>query len=322
MDSTKGRQIESAWKLGGLSVKELGKRVWNEIMEDDVFGKAAQLAYYFLLALFPLLLFLTALLGAVAAGSELRDEMMTYLGTVVPSSAMDLIKSTLDQVTLGSGGGKLAFGLLAALWAASNGMGAVTETLNTAYDVTEDRSFIKRRALAIGLTIAISVLVISALVMVLFGHRIADFVAAQTGFSEVFATIWKVVQWPIVLAFVLLSFALIYYLAPNLHDQKWFWVTPGSVIGVTLWLASSFAFRTYLTYFDSYNATYGSLGAVIILMLWFYITGAAILIGGEINAEIEHAAAERGVPEAKERGEKDDQDNERAAASAKGAGRG
>ncbi|HVF27462.1 MAG TPA: YihY/virulence factor BrkB family protein, partial [Pyrinomonadaceae bacterium] len=119
-----------------------------------------------------------------------------------------------------------------------------------------------------------------------------------------FETTWKIVQWPVVLAFVILGFGLIYYFGPDLHDAKWQWITPGAVIGVLLWLLVSFGFRTYLSFFNSYSATYGSLGAVIILMLWFYLTGAAILVGGEINSEIEHAMAEAGESDAKERGEK------------------
>ena len=121
------------------------------------------------------------------------------------------------------------------------------------------------------------------------------------GLSAAFALTWKVVQWPMVLAFVLLGFALIYYFAPDVRDQDWKWITPGSLVGVILWLLVSFAFKTYLTYFNSYSATYGSLGAVIILMLWFYFTGAAILVGGEINSEIENEMARQGAPDAKEK---------------------
>ncbi len=297
--------MASIWGLGGLTWKELGKRLWAEITDDDVFGRSAQLAYYFLLALFPLLLFLTALLGYFAGeDSELRTDLFRYLATVLPGEASDLISTTIKDVTEGSGGGKLSFGILAALWAASNGMGAIIESLNIAYDVKESRPWWKSRLMAIVLTIALAVLIISALILVLYGHKIAEFVAGSFGFGDFFTTSWKILQWPLVLAFVLLAFGLIYYLAPNVHDQKWQWVTPGAVVGVVLWLLVSFGFRTYLHFFNSYSATYGSLGAVIILMLWFYLTGAAILVGGELNAEIEHEMAKAGAPEAKEKGEK------------------
>ena len=281
----------SMWRLGGLSWGELAKRVWAETNDDDIFGRAAQLSYYFLLALFPLLLFLTSLLGYFAqTGTELRGELLRYLGTVVPAQASTLINSTVNEVSEASGGGKLSFGLLATLWAASNGMGAICAALNVAYEVKETRVWWKVRLIAVLLTIALSVLILSALVLVLFGGHIADAIAAHHMLSSVFTTAWKILQWPLVLAFVLLAFALIYYVAPDLKARrKWAWVTPGSVLAVLLWLLVSFAFRLYLHYFNSYSATYGSLGAVIILMLWFYLTGAAVLIGGEVNSEITFA---------------------------------
>ncbi|MGH9943530.1 MAG: YihY/virulence factor BrkB family protein [Pyrinomonadaceae bacterium] len=280
----------SSWRRGGLSWADLAKRVWTEMMEDDVFGRAAQLSYYFLLALFPLLLFLTSILGYFAeAGSELRQELMTYLGTVLPTEATALINKTLNDVSEGSGGGKLSFGILATLWAASNGMGAISETLNVAYEIKETRPWWKTRLVAVGLTLALAVLIVAALVLVLFGGRIAEWVAESFSFGSAFVFGWKILQWPLVLLFVLFSFSLIYYMAPNKEIRRWEWVAPGTVIAVVLWLLVSFGFRLYLSYFNSYSATYGSLGAVIILMLWFYFTGAAVLVGGEVNSEIEFA---------------------------------
>ncbi|HEX7174986.1 MAG TPA: YhjD/YihY/BrkB family envelope integrity protein [Pyrinomonadaceae bacterium] len=305
-----------ALSLGGLSWAELGKRVWREIEEDEVFGRAAQLSYYFLLALFPLLLFLTSILGLIAdENGELRKSLFEYLGSVMPGEASKLVSDVID----GSGGGKLSFGILATLWAASNGMGAILEALNVAYEVKETRPWWKARIVAIGLTFALALLILSALVLVLYGHNIAETVAGSFGLGRAFELGWKVLQWPIVLAFVLLAFALLYYFAPDLHDQDWKWVSPGAVLGVALWLIVSFAFRTYLQYFNTYSATYGSLGAVIIMMLWFYFTGLAILVGGEINSEIENEMAKQGAPDAKEKGEKAPDDGKpEAAASAEG----
>lgn len=295
----------SMWGLGGLSGRELAKRIWAETDDDDIFGRAAQLSYYFLLALFPLLLFLTSLLGYFAqAGTQLRGELLGYLSTVAPAQASALINTTIDEVSKASGGGKVSFGLLAALWAASNGMGAICAALNVAYEVKETRSWWKVRLVAVVLTIALSVLIMSALVLVLFGGYIADLIAAQFMFGSVFKTTWKILQWPLVLAFVLGAFALIYYIAPDLKERrKWAWITPGSVFAVILWLLVSFAFRLYLHFFDSYSATYGSLGAVIILMLWFYLTGAAVLIGGEVNSEITFAAEKLNKTDGQMRGE-------------------
>ena len=295
----------SMWGLGGLTWKELARRVWSEMQEDEVLGRAAQLSYYFLLALFPLLLFLISLLGVIAGeDSEMRASLFNYLSAVLPRSAVELVSTNVGEAIQESGGGKLSFGILAALWAASNGMGAICDSLNVAYEVKESRPWWRARLTAIGLTFALALLIISALVLVLYGHDIAESVAASFGLGGAFEIGWKILQWPVVLAFVLLAFALIYYFAPDLRDQDWQWVTPGSLIGVGLWLLVSLAFRLYLTYFDSYSATYGSLGAVIVLMLWFYFTGAAILIGGEVNSEVENALAEAGEPEAKEKGEK------------------
>jgi len=297
--------MSSAWDFHGQSWQSVAKRVWSDIGKDKIFSHAAELAYYFLLALFPLLLFLTSLIGVViGSGTGLRHSLFNYLGKVLPSSASQLVSDTMFEVSSASGGGKLSFGILAALWAASNGMGAISQSLNAAYHVEESRSWWKQRLIAVGLTIALAVLIISALALVLYGGSIADGLAASYGFGAVFVVVWKILQWPVVLIFLLLGFALIYYWAPDLRDQDWRWVTPGSVTAVALWLLVSLAFRLYLHFFDSYSKTYGSLGAVIVLMLWFYLTGAAILIGGEVNSDLEDIAARQGAPEAKKKGEK------------------
>ncbi|HEY0764661.1 MAG TPA: YihY/virulence factor BrkB family protein [Pyrinomonadaceae bacterium] len=297
--------MASLWKLGGLSWRELGKRVWAEVQGDNVFGRAAELSYYFLLALFPFLIFLTSIIGFVlGSGTGTRHALFEYLARIMPPSAFQLIDNTMTEISTASGGGKLSFGILAALWAASNGLGAITESLNTAYDLKESRPWWKQRLTAIGLTSALSVLIIGALILVVAGGHIAEWLAATYGFGPVFPLTWKIIQWPAVLACMTFAFALIYYFAPDFRKQAWQWLTPGSVIGVVLWLLVSLGFRVYLHFFNSYSATYGSLGAVIVLMLWLYLTGAAVLIGGEVNSEIENAAAKQGEPDAKEKGEK------------------
>ena len=308
--------MASLWKFGGLPWRGLAKRVWSEIQEDDVFGRAAQLSYYFLLALFPLLLFLTSVIGLIlGSGTGTRHALFSYLSRVMPPSAFQLIDSTMLEVSAASGAGKLSFGILAALWAASNGMSAITESLNAAYDLKETRPWWKQRLVSVGLTIALSILIITALGLVVGGGRIADWLAHTYSLGSVFAITWKIVQWPVVLAFMILAFGLIYYFAPDMREQAWQWLTPGAALGVAIWLLVSVAFRVYLHFFDSYSKTYGSLGAVIILMLWLYFTGAAILIGSEVNSEIENAAAKHGELAAKEKGEKapDDQGHRRAA---------
>ena len=300
-----GKVTTSLWKLGELSWGELAKRVWREMNEDDVFGDAAKLAYYFLLALFPLLIFLTSGIGLLlGSGTGLRHELFNYLARVLPASAFQLVDSTMWEISNSSGAGKLSFGLLVALWAASNGMGAITQALNMAYDLKETRPWWKQRLVAIGLTIGLSVLIITALVLIVSGGKVAAVLASTYGFGTGFTIAWRILQWPIALAFILLSFALIYYFAPDLRDQDWKWITPGSSIGVAVWFLASFALKAYLHFFNSYSKTYGSLGAVIVLMLWLYLTGLAVLVGGEVNSEIENAAAEHGAPDAKKKGMK------------------
>ena len=270
------------------------KRIGSRIQDHNVFGCAAQLSYYFLLALFPLLLFLVSLLGYFAqAGSELRNQLLNYLAAVMPQAAVSLVHTTLDEISQSAGSGKLSFGLLAALWAASNGMGAISDTLNTAYNVRETRSWWKVRLISVLLTISLSVLIVTALAIVLYGGTIGEALASRFGFSNVFTTTWKILQWPIALIFVLITFNVIYNFAPNIRRRQRKFFTPGAFVGVALWLLVSFGFRIYLHYFNSYSVTYGSLGALIILMLWFYFTGVAILIGGEINCEAD-ATCEKG----------------------------
>ncbi len=273
---------------GGMKIAQLIRRVLVRVREDNILGRAAQLSYYFLLALFPLLLFLTTLLGFFArAGSELRKTLLEYLGAVMPASASQLIYGTVDEITRSAGGGKLSIGLIATLWAASSGMLAICEALNFAYKVKESRSWWKARLVALALTIILAILIISALILILLGGTIAERVANHFGFGDTFTLVWAILQWPIAVVFILLAFSLIYHFGPNLPYRRWRIVTPGSLVGVVLWLLASYGFRAYLNFFNSYSATYGSLGAVIVLMLWFYFTGAAILIGGELNSELE-----------------------------------
>ena len=296
----------SVWKLGGLSWRTLGRRVWREFYAGGLLTHAAALAFYFLLALFPLLLFLITILGFLTdSGNEMRDALLAQLSRIAPPAASALVYATVEEIAQNAGGGKLSFGLLTALWVASSGVAALGESLNAMYGVAESRPYWKARISAVGLTMTIVLLIVSALMLMLYGGEIGEVIANRYNQGSHFLAVWSVLQVPIALAFVLFSFALIYYFAPDLRDQKWYWITPGSVIGVLLWLLASVLFRIYLRHFDSYSLTYGSLGAVIVLSLWFYLTGTAILLGGKINAEVENAAAEAGMPEAKHHGEKE-----------------
>ncbi|HKO61476.1 MAG TPA: YihY/virulence factor BrkB family protein [Pyrinomonadaceae bacterium] len=275
--------------------KQFFKRLWARINKHEIFDRAAQLSYYFLLALFPLLLFMMTLLGYFAGESmEVRDKLLSYLSRVMPYSAIDLVQTTLTEITQARSGSKLSLGLLAALWAASNGMGAISDTLNGAYGVEETRPWWKVRLTAVALTIALSVLIILALVIVLYGGGIGEKLAAYLGLGGAFTVVWKVLQWPLALFFLLVTFTMMYHFGPNVRPKRCQWWAWGTLVAIVLWLLFSFAFRVYLHFFNSYGVTYGSLGALIILMLWFYFTGVSILIGGEINSMFEERAKAKG----------------------------
>jgi membrane protein len=295
----------SAWDLGGLSGAELIKRVWQSINDDDVFGRSAQLAYYFFLAVFPALIFATALFGIMAGpGSQLHQELLQYLARVLPPDAYSLVQKVLNETSKASSHDKLVIGVLGALWPATSGMVAVEDTLNAVYDVKESRPIWKAYGAAAALAVVCGILAMLALAVILYGTATANFVGNHIGLSPVFTWTWRIAQWPIVLLFLVLIFSITYYYAPNVDQRHWKWMTPGAVVGIVAWLAVSFGFRVYLHYFNHYSATYGSLGAAIILLTWFYISGLVLLAGAEVNAEIENAAAKHGDPEAKEKGRK------------------
>lgn len=277
----------SLWTRAGLTWKELGVRLWRQIYQDELLGRSAELAYFFLFSAFPLLLFLTTLLGYMAgASASLRFNLLWYLAKISPSPEVtSLLTGTLTEITVARSGVKLYASLFAALWIASNGMIAVGRTLNIACGLKETRRWWKRRIISVVLTIMFAVLIISALTVIFYGGAIADLLAEYVG--PFFAVVWHFLKWPLVLAFVVLSFEMVYNYAPNLGDTpNRQWVTPGAVTGVSLFLLASFGLRLYLLYFHVYSTTYGSVGAVILLLTWFYMTGFAILMGGEVNSEI------------------------------------
>jgi len=250
-----------------------------------------------------MIFFLMAMLGLFAQSHDLQSSLLNYAARFMPEEAYRLVQKTLQEVTNSSTGLKLAFGLVLALWSGAGGVVSIMDALNRCYHVKDNRPFWKQRLMALGLTVAIAALTIIALTIVLYGGDIANFVGGHLGLSSVTVIAWRLVQWPIALAFVVMSFALLYFWGPD-AKQEWKWITPGSVVGVLVWIGASLLFRVYLHFFNSYSKTYGSLGAVIVLLLWLYISGLAIMVGGEINSEIENAAAKRGHPEAKEPGEK------------------
>jgi membrane protein len=295
-------ETPSPWNLGGLTVRQLALRVWHEIDADEVTDRAAALAYYFVFALFPTLLFLASLLGMFPLPG-LMDRLLGYVDTALPPDAASITQRTLAEIQRGARGGLLSFGAFAALWASSSGMASMIAAINVAYDVSDARPWWKRRLVAVALTAGFAVFILAALVLLVFGAQIGEVVADHLGLGSVFTTVWNVISILVVIACVLFGVALLYYLAPDAR-QNWRWVTPGSVVALVLWLAMSVGLRVYVAHFANYSATYGSIGGVILLILWLYLTGIVLLVGAEINAEIEHAAAERGAASAKLPGEK------------------
>jgi membrane protein len=275
---------------------ELIKRTLKETSADNVLGLAAQLAYYFLLALVPAIVFLVAMTSFFPPG--VIDNMMASAAGVMPPDMLSLLQDQMDSLRGGEDTGVLSFGLLMALWSSSAAMVAATDALNRAYDIEEGRPWWKVRLNAIIMTVALAVFVLVAFTLVVAGPSIAEALAARMGLGQVFTTLWNIVQWPVAFVLVVIAVALINYLGPD-AEQDWTWITPGAVLATVLWLAASLAFKFYVTSFADYNATYGSLGGVIVLMLWFYISSLAILVGAEMNAEIEHAS-----PHGKDPGEK------------------
>jgi membrane protein len=287
----------SLWRLGGLSFAELGRRLYRSVNEDEVLDRAAALSYYFMFALFPLLLFLTALVGLLPADG-LIVELMAWAAEVLPADTAALIERILKEIVAGAGGGLLSLGAAMALWTASLGMASIMTGLNIAFGVEDPRSWWWRRLVAIGLTVGFSVFVLAALLLMVAGPPVAETLAERVGLGKAVALAWQLATLPVGALFVLTAIALVYNFAPA-RRRRWRWATPGAVVALAAWLASSVALRLYVTHFGDFNRAYGSIGAVILLMVWFYLTGLALLLGAEIDHEIEEAAHERAEAEAR-----------------------
>ena len=277
------------WRFGGLRRRALLRVVWRQCERDEVLGRSAELAYFFLLSIFPLLLVLTALLGhMVDEGSELRASLFEYLQAVIPDpAAFGLIRDNLVEIS-SARGGKLSLGIVLAVWASSRGVDAIGRGLSCAYESRYVRPLWARKAVSLALALSFTILLALGLVLVFYGGAIARTVASRLDYGGSFLLqAWGWLQRPLAVLFVLFAFDLLYnFAAGGLRRRGLRWFTPGAIVGVTVWLAASFALKIYLSQVAVYTRVYGSLGAVIILLLWFYLTGFAILVGGEVNAAI------------------------------------
>ena len=276
--------------LRGVPVWRLAVQTWKDAISDRLFGHAAELGFYFLFALFPTLFCAGAILGLGArSASQIYNRLLDYLAFVIPTSALGTVLQTFNETAAAASSGKITFGTIGAIWSASVGVSAIQDTLNAVFKLEETRSYFVARVYAISLTLLLMVIWSLTLAFMLGGDLIAfwsyrrlhdAFVAdAVAGAARLFC-------WLLATCLLDLSFAVVYSWAPNWRTRHWHWFTPGTAIGILGWLVSSLGFRFYLQYFNHYSVTYGSLGAVVILLIWFYISGLMLLIGAEIDREI------------------------------------
>lgn len=291
-------------ELKTISLKDFFWRFYKKgFEEEDLLSSAAQVAYFFLFALFPLLLFLVSIFGIVLdSAGDLRAEMFEYLRRTMPGSAYELVRTTIEEVTENSTGGKLTFGIIIALYSASAGIDSIRVALNGVYNLTDNRAFWKTKLLSLAMTLGLGILVTIALGIVLYGSKFTKLILDTINLPIQSPVILGILQLIIAGVVLILIFALLYNYLPQHRKLSWVWVSPGAVIGIILWVILSFSFRLYLSYFDTYDKTYGSLGAVIVLMLWLYLTALVILIGGSINAVLQEftdpVTAEAGATQA------------------------
>ena len=283
---------------------DLFKRTAAEVLADNCLGLAAQLAYYFFLALFPALLFFVALVSFIPIAG-LMDAVSAAIARIAPSKEVsDILYDQITRIAGDKNGGLLTIGMLGTIWSTSAGVSAIIDTLNAAYDIQEGRPWWKVRLTALGLTSALALFIVLSFVLAIAGPAAGEKIAGWMHMGPAFVWTWTILHWPVVFGLVAFGIAIIYYYAPD-AEQKWIWITPGSVLATTLWLLISLGFRLYVQHFASYTATYGTIGGVIVLMLWFYVSSLAVLVGAELNAEIEHASPYGKDPGEKVAGEKE-----------------
>jgi membrane protein len=285
-----------------LGWKDLLKRSLKEAWADNILDLAAQQAYYFFFALFPALLFVMALASFFPL-QTLIDDVVSMVARIAPYDVVKILTDSIIGLSKQNSGGILTFAFIVAIWSSSGAMVSIITTLNTAYDVTESRPWWKTRLTAIALTIGIAAFILASMFLVIAGPTVAENIASRMQLGPVFKWTWMVLQWPLVFALVATAIGLTYYFAPDV-EQDWVWITPGSVLATLFWLAISLGLKFYYQMMPNANAAYGTIGGVMVLMLWFYVSGIALLLGAELNAEIEHASPYGKAPGERVPGEK------------------
>jgi len=271
----------------GVGAFTLLKRTLKEFSSDDMSTYASALAYRGLFAMFPFLVFLIALLGFLDL-QNFFDWLRMQAELALPPVAMEQINPVIDQLQEQQAG-LLSFGILVALWTASIGFRSLMNALNKAYDVEEGRPTWKLIILALAYTAGVAVLLLFTAGLMVIGPQAMEWLAGQVGMRELVVVLWTWLRWPVIV--LMLVVALLYYVAPDV-EQEFRFITPGSVLAVLVWILASVAFGVYVQNFADYNATYGSIGAIIVLLLYLYISAAVLLFGAELNAVIEHASVE------------------------------
>jgi membrane protein len=274
------------------------KRTGKEFMADDCMGLAQQVAYSSLLAFFPALIFLVGLLGLIGA----YDELGEFLAVVAPGAVTDAIDIAKESASGREASASIAFvlGLFGAVWAASGATSSLIKAVNRAYDRIETRPFWKVRLISLLLVFLTGFVLAGMFVLIVFGGPIGEAIAEEANLGGAFDLLWRLARFPMAFVAVLLFFALLYYLAPNVDQRNWKWITPGSLLAGVLWLVLSGLFAVYTSFSDSYDKTYGALAGGIVLLLWLYYSATAVLFGAELNAELDRQADIRaaGGPEA------------------------
>ena len=272
-------------------VKGALARTYEGVQRKHTMQMAAGLSYYFVMSLFPLLIVFAAAVAYLPV-PNLFDQALGFASRFMPHESMGLVKAVLRQVITPHRGKFMSFGIVGTIWAASGGFSSMMEALNVAYDVPESRPFWKTRPLAIGLTFLIGVLLVIALALMLVGPDFGGWLAAKVGLGSIFVAVWPYLRWSIAIAFAVLAIELIYFFAPNVR-QRFRRTLPGAALAVAGWLLLSWALGIYFQHFTNLNKTYGTLAAAIALMVWLYWTAFAILLGGEINADLLHEEGRR-----------------------------
>jgi membrane protein len=276
-----------------MSPVALIKQSVKEFLEDDMITYASALAYQVLFSIFPFVIFLVALLGFLRL-SNFFEWLNMHAQIVFPQQAMEQVNKVIAELQQQKGG-LLSFGMIVALWSASAAVRATMNALNVAYDVSEGRPAWKIYPLSILYTIGVAAMLILAVVLMMIGPQAVQWLAHQVGIEQIFVALWAWLRWPVALFLLTLAVAVIYYVAPDV-EQEFRFITPGATLAVIVWIVMSLAFNYYVSNFGNYSATYGSIGAIIVLLLYFFISAAVLLFGAELNAVIEHHSPEGKAP--------------------------